>query len=387
MRIGIEAFKLFRKHKHGMDIVALELIQQLQRLDSYNEYFIFCFDDIDDTVINETTNFKIIRIPKITTPIAEQFILPFLVQKYKLNILHSTNNTAPLISGCRQIVTLHDIIYLENSCKLKGGTLYQQIGNFYRRIVVPITIRKAERVITVSGSEQEKILNKIPQITGRVEVIHNSFGKHFTQKPNESTLGTCVRYKLPFEGFIFIHGNTDPKKNINNVLKSLYILKQQSKLKYKVVISDIPEWRILAKIKKFKLIGLEDDLIFTNYINNFVLPDIYNRAKVFLYPSIRESFGVPILEAMACGTPVITSNCSAMPEIAGKAAILVNPLNPHEIAEAIDNILSNESLQLELSRMGLLQIKKFNWKKSAELLLNVYQSSLQTSFSPSSIQY
>ncbi len=387
MRIGIEAFKLFRKHKHGMDIVALELIQQLQRLDSYNEYFIFCFDDIDDSVLNETSNFKIIRIPKITTPIAEQLILPFLVQKYKLNILHSTNNTAPLISGCRQIVTLHDIIYLENSSKLKGGTLYQQIGNFYRRMVVPITIRKAERVITVSNSEQQKILNKIPQIAGRVDVIHNSYGKHFTQKPIDSTLGTCIRYKLPFHGFIFLHGNTDPKKNFNNILKSLYLLKQQGKLKYKVVISDIPEWRILAKIKKYKLFGLEEDLIFTNYINNFDLPDIYNRAKVFLYPSIRESFGVPILEAMACGTPVITSNCSAMPEIAGKAAILVNPHNPQEIAEAIDNILSNESLQNELSKLGLLQIKKFNWKKSAELLLNVYQTSLQASFSPSSIQY
>lgn len=378
MRIGIEAFRIFRHHKHGMDIAAIELIKNLQKVDQLNEYFIFCFEDDDDTILHETPNFKFVRIPRIPSPIAEQLLLPYLTLKYRLDILHSTGNTSPVLVFCKQIVTVHDIIYLEKEKSLKGGSLYQQIGNIYRKLIVPIAIRKAHKVITVSDFEKEQIIKRLPYLQNRVEMIHNGYSQHFLKKPKELLLNCALRYKLPKEGFLLFHGNPNPKKNTNNILKALYILQQEGKLNLKVVITDIAEKKILRKINKFGLNGLEENIVCVNYINNIDLPDVYNMATAFIYPSLRESFGIPILEAMSCGTPVITSNCTSMPEIAGEAALYTNPESPVAIAETIHQLISNTDLQENLVLKGQLQLQKFNWKQSALKTLHIYQHIHQT---------
>ncbi len=373
MRIGIEAFKIFRKFKHGMDFVAIEHIRQLQQSDRDNEYFIFCFEDEENEVIHETANFHIIKIKKVLLPIAEQIILPYLTVKYQLDVLHSTGNTAPLLTTCKLILTLHDVIYLEKNVP-KGGTLFQQLGNYYRRMIVPYAVKKADKIITVSTSEATTIARRLPTCKDKITVIPNACGSQFAVKPLESLLSTQVRYKLPTNGFIFFLANTDPKKNTLNVLKAIHQLKQEGKLTMKVVMADIASHRVNRLIQKYGLEGIEEDLIISNYISNTELTDVYNLASCFLYPSLRESFGIPILEAMACGTPVITSGVSSMPEIAGNAAYYTNPNHPSEIAEAIHQLISNKELSQQFIAKGLIRINRFSWKRSSALLLNVYKS-------------
>ena len=171
MRIGIEAFRIYRQHKHGIDIVALELIRQLQKIDKNNQYYIFCFDEQENNLLYESDNLKIVCLPNVTGPIAEQFIMPFLTLKYRLDVLHSTGNTAPLIRFCKQIISLHDIIYLEKNNTFKGRSLYQRIGNAYRRLIVPNVVKRADRIITVSISERDEIVRRYPQLNNKIEII------------------------------------------------------------------------------------------------------------------------------------------------------------------------------------------------------------------------
>jgi len=145
MKIGIEGQRLFRKKKHGMDMVALELIRNLQKIDTINEYFIFIKPDEDDSVLNETPNFKIIKLEGGSYPVWEQFALPKAAKEYGCQILHCTSNTAPVNCKIPMVVTLHDIIYMESSyLKILSGSasLYQKFGNLYRKLVVPRVIRK-----------------------------------------------------------------------------------------------------------------------------------------------------------------------------------------------------------------------------------------------------
>jgi glycosyltransferase involved in cell wall biosynthesis len=385
MRIGIEAFRIFRAHKHGMDIVALELIRQLQKNDKSNQYYIFCFEDDDIHILDETNNFTIIKIKSLPTPIAEQILLPFLTAYYKLDVLHSTGNTAPLITFCKQIVTLHDIIYLEGKSKLKGGSVYQRIGNYYRKLIVPGVIKRAAKIITVSQSEKEIITENIPKLNSKVEVIPNSYSSHFYKKPEGTSLNNSARYKLPLKPFIFLFGNTDPKKNTLNTLKALGIIHKKGKLNCKIVISDLSKRNIKSMLKSLKMEYLINEIIVTNYISNTDLPDIYNNAQVFLYTSLRESFGIPVLEAMSCGTPVVASNVPAIRETAGSAAHFVNPESAEDIAKGILDVISNDELSSKLIHRGHQQVQKFSWQKSALMLIDTYQGICETSSKESTI--
>lgn len=226
MRIGIEAFRIFRKHKHGIDIAALELIRQLQTADAVNEYFIFAFSDADDSLLRDTHNFKVIKLPHVWLPLAEQCMLPYYASKYKLDVLHCTGNTAPVFLNRKLIITLHDIIYLEK-LNLTSGTIYQRMGNLYRRLIVPLVTTKADRIITVSKHERKNILKLMPQVRNKISVIHNACSDHFMPLATEHLQKEKARIGLP-DKFVLYHGNTDPKKNVLNVLKAFAVLKEKN---------------------------------------------------------------------------------------------------------------------------------------------------------------
>jgi glycosyltransferase involved in cell wall biosynthesis len=372
LRIGIEAQRLFRPHKHGMDIVALELIKHLQQIDNENEYFIFVKPDKDNGVIKETANFHIMEVPGGPYPVWEQFLLPKAAQQAGVDLLHCTSNTAPLHAGLPLVLTLHDIIYLE-SIDLSKGSWYQRIGNLYRRWNVPRVLPHCQRVLTVSAFERNRIVERLPKSRTQMQVVYNSAGKQFQPITDQETLALAkIKYGLP-ERFIFFLANTDPKKNLAGVLQALMLLKKQGLLTFKLVMLDYKESTLVTLLDKLDAAELRSDIILCGYVTNQELPLIYNLAEVFLYPSLRESFGIPILEAMACGTPVITSNTSSMPEVAGGAALLVDPFRPESIAEAIlrlQNYPEERTTQIEL---GLKRVQQFSWVETARQVRTVYE--------------
>ncbi|HWB62576.1 MAG TPA: glycosyltransferase family 1 protein [Chitinophagales bacterium] len=374
MRIGIEAQRIFRKKKHGMDIVALELIKALQLLDQSNQYFIFVKKG-EDACISETPNFKIIEVPGLTYADWEQVFLPIYIRKHKIDVLHCTSNTAPVFCPVPTIITLHDVIFLEN--KQKGSplfNLYQQLGWVYRKYIVPASVRQTKHIITVSNYEKERISNTLHIGGDKISVVYNAFGRHFKATGDAQKIESIrEKYKLPKE-YIFYIGNTDPKKNMPNTLKAYARYVGTTKNALPLVIADVNEKDLETVLEKTGLQRYKQHIQLTGYIYNSDLPFIYAAAKVFLYPSLRESFGIPVLESMACGTPVITSNTSALPEVAGNAALLVDPTDETDITGALRTSLSSESMRSELIGRGFERIRNFSWSLSAINLLRIYQT-------------
>lgn len=375
MRIGIEAQRLLRPHKHGMDIVALETIRALANYDQH-EFTVFVKPDSDRTGLPHSTNIQIVELDGGPYPVWEQYALPKAIKTYGIDILHCTANTAPLRCSVPLVVTLHDIIFLEKQ-PLRSGSWYQRFGNQYRRWNVPRMIKNCERIITVSDFERNRIIEHLGLDPGQVVAIWNAVSSQFKPIDNTEQL-TLVRqqYKLP-ESFIFFLGNTDPKKNVRGVLQSLLLLKQEGKLTLPVVISNLPTVALDHMLTEIGGQCLADDLILCGYIPNHLLPLVYNAATIFLCPSLRESFGLPILEAMACGTPVLTSSTSSMPEVAGDAALLVDPTSARALAEGINQLLTQPALRDSLRQKGFERAALFSWQETARKLVDVYSMSTQ----------
>ena len=377
MKIGIEGQRLFRKKKHGMDMVALELIRELQKIDQENEYFIFIKPDEDDSVLKETPNFKIVKLDGGSYPQWEQIALPKAAREYGCEILHCTSNTAPISCKIPLVVTLHDIIYMESSYfKILTGsaTPYQKFGNVYRKMVVPKVLKMSRKVITVSNFEKNRIAEYFG-IKGdnRLTAVYNGVSQHFKPVDDHVELKRVKeKYNLPDRYFFFL-GNTDPKKNTKGTLKAFSDFLKQTGADYKLVMLDYDRSELEKILDEIGDKNLINQIVLTGYVINTDLPAIYCQSKVFLYPSLRESFGIPMLEAMACGVPVITSNTSSMPEVAGNAAIIIDPYKPEEITEALVKLVNDEDLRAKLITDGLIQAAKFSWEAMAQSVLEIYR--------------
>jgi glycosyltransferase involved in cell wall biosynthesis len=380
MKIGIEAQRIFRERKHGIDIVTIELIRALQFLDKDNEYFIFYnAKDIDvDSVFTETaSNFQFIQKYSSSYAIWEQIYLPILVKKYKIDLLHCTANTAPLFLNIPMVLTLHDIIYLEN-LQLVKGSLYQRIGNLYRRLVVPRIVHKCAKIGTVSNFEKKKISEYFNLQENKLQTCYNACSEYFKLMEDKDEVIDFLRRNDFPDQYILLFGSRDPRKNTENsiIAYAKYVRNTVARKAIPLVIVDVEEEYFRHIVNRNHLHDVENLITTKNYVSNQDLVSIYNGALIFLFLSTRESFGIPILEAMACGTPVITSKFSSLPEVGGEAAIYVYPLKTSMIAERIDKTLFDEAKRIEMSEKGLKRSKEFSWKLSAEKWLDTYRSFL-----------
>ncbi|MFY0598786.1 MAG: glycosyltransferase family 4 protein [Cyclobacteriaceae bacterium] len=361
MRIGIEAQRIFREKKHGMDIYAVELIKELQQIDHENEYFIFVKPD-KDWCIEETHNFSIIEVFGVTYADWEQISLPIAASKYELDVLHCTSNTAPLFCPVPTIVTLHDIIYLNKN--FSGGSLYQRLGHYYRKWIVPLAYKKAKQVFTVSNFERDRITALLGH-ENKLQTVYNGVGGKFKPLNSEEQKETRARLNLPKQ-YLFFLGNTAPKKNMKGMLEAFSRYCDENKDALPLVIAESSEEDVISILYDLKRTDVIEKIHLTGYLFHHDLPSVYASAALFIYPSLRESFGIPIIEAMACGAPVITSQASSMPEVAGEAACLVNPNKPIEIAQAISLILEDETYYQNLRAKGALRAVDFRWSSTAE---------------------
>ena len=369
MKIGIEAQRIFRQNKHGMDYVVLQEILELQKMDHHNEYFVFVAPG-PDVCVKDTPNFHIIEVGGGFYPLWEQWSLPRAAREARVELLHCTSNTAPLFCSIPLILTLHDIIFLEPRDK-GNSSLYQNMGWLYRRLVVPRILGKCRRIITVSDFEKQNIINRLQLPKKQVEMIYNGYNDWF--RPMEDP--DCVYGKYMRErGYLFFLGNTDPKKNTERTLIAYSQYLKRSNVKRPLLMADLDRHYLDDIISRNHIENIRQHIEMPGYIVNSDLPYVYSAAFAFLYTSLRESFGIPLLEAMACGTPVVTSNTSSMPEIGGKDAILVNPESPEEICEQLLRLETDKAYYQQQVQVGLQRSKLFSWKFTAEQLLSLYET-------------
>lgn len=364
MRIGIEAQRIFRRNKHGMDYVVLEEVRQLQAMATPHEFFVYVAPG-EDVCLEESANvhIRVLRMPSY--PLWEQVALPHAARRDGVELLHCTSNTAPIRCSIPLVLTLHDIIFLEPRDK-RNTSLYQNAGWAYRRLVVPRVLSKCRRIITVSDFERRNIITRLGLPEAQVVRIYNGYNERFR-------CDGCQEGKAIGAAPFFFLGNTDPKKNTERTLTAYATYLRSSSVKRRLIVADLSKEYIDSVLTKCGITDVSAFIDAPGYIANSELPAVYRSAFAFLYTSLRESFGIPLLEAMACGTPVITSRTSSMPEIAGSEAALVNPEDTNDIASMMLRLENDAPFHAAQRALGLERVKLFSWRTTATALLHLYE--------------
>ena len=367
--IIIEAQRIFRLNKHGMDFVALEVIRALQKLDTFNHYII-AVGPGEDHCLEGSANFEIRVLESSNYFIWEQILLPKLIKNSDADLLHCTSNTAPIGLSIPLVLTLHDIIFMEKKIG-SNSSMYQNLGRIYRRWVVPRVLKSVHTVITVSNFEKRNIEAAFPYLQKNIITVYNGVSSRFKPMdiPSESTF-----LKLEKGAFWLLLGNTDPKKNLRNTLMAYAFYLERSNYKKRLLLAELDHIYLEKLLKELDLLIIKDFIVVEEYIAHDQLVEVYNSAFAFLYPSIRESFGLPLLEAMACGTPVVTSNTSAIPEVADDNVVYIDPTDIKSISEGMLKLENDPHLYYEISIKGLARSKAFNWEHTGKQTLAIYES-------------
>jgi len=365
MRIAIDARMIAHNQMHGIARYVYHLILELSRIDQVNEYYIFISDNSPLTNTILPTSFKLITLKSKFISLREQFELPKVLKQIGAHLFHSPSFVAPLFCPCHLVMTLHDLNHLVLP------QYYTLLHKLYYRFFVRRCIEKSIQILTVSEFSKKVIENAFKIHTDRIMVTYNGVAdNYFPSFDSQTKALTLEKYDL-HDDFIFYLGNNKPHKNVYNLIEAYCI----SKLDIPLVVCcpvDVKVIQLAAKYDK------QYNLYFTKFITESDLPMILNSAKLFVYPSTYEGFGLPPLEAMACGTPVVISNTSSLPEVAGDAAIFVDPFNLEDMAKGLRQGITNHSLRKKLINKGIERSKKFSWKQMALSTLQVYHNGVKT---------
>jgi glycosyltransferase involved in cell wall biosynthesis len=285
--------------------------------------------------------------------------------RYKIDCYHLPNTIPLLGKGMPTVITIHDLVDVRVKKYGVARTGYRFLVNF-------VAAHLADRVITVSENSKRDIVRLLRIPESKVTVIHNGVAEEFRPLDRRD----CKDYlasKYSITGdFLLAPGGISRNKNIPGLLNAIRLLQETGRQEALVILGDTesPEFQHVAL--SIRRSGLDGTVMVPGFVPREELPVFYNAASLVVYPALYEGFGLPVLEAMACGTPIVASNTSSLPEVAGGAALLVDPRNPGEIAGAVQRLLSDETLREELSSRGILHARQFTWKKTAEKTLEVF---------------
>jgi len=297
-----------------------------------------------------------VRIP-VTFPLA--------LARARIDVVH-VEYVAPPLCPARVVVSVHDIAYERYPQFFTPG----EVARF--RALVPPTIRKAAAVLTLSEYSKRDIVRRYNVPPDKITVTHLAADPMFRPIHDEGRLAD-VRERYGTGGeFILSVGNLQPRKNIKTLIEAYVRLRRADATRHRLVLVGKKAWLHDDIFAAARASGYADELVFTGYVPDADLVALYNAADLFVYPSIFEGFGLPPLEAMACGTPVVTSNTSALPETVGDAALTVDPLDVEALAEAIALILTDRTLHAHLSQRGPQRATIFSWEDTAHKTRDVY---------------
>jgi glycosyltransferase involved in cell wall biosynthesis len=282
------------------------------------------------------------------------------------DVFIATDHLQPYLPKTITLFTLGDTTFLSHA------HTHARLNRTYLKWMMPIFLKHALAVVAISQATLADGIRQYPFIAGKGHVVYPAVGEQFSKVDNQAQLQTVrAKYHLPAD-FVLYVGTLEPRKNLPMLLEA-FKQAQPHLNETKLVIAGKKGWLYNQIFTQLQTLGLEDKVIFTGYIPDEDLPTLYSLATAFVYPSIYEGFGLPVLEAMACGTPVICSNTSSLPEVAGQAAILFAPDDERGWAEAITQVIQNAALRTDLRQRGLSQAAGFTWATAAEKIRQLYR--------------
>jgi len=387
MNIGIDVNCLIFE-KAGFGRYTYNLVRNLLKIDQKNHYFLYTsfirkrnertkiLEDLIKETKAQNVTLRIIPIPArwkeflIALPISIKHFIKDPLDVY----------FAPHFAGIpqkgfdnkvRMVVAIHDLVF-QKFPEHRG----RKLSNYYLKRT-KIALEQAKTIIAVSNSTKKDLEQYFKLKNKKIVVIHEAATENFKVCKNKKLIEEKTNQYIPRDmKFLLSVATLEPRKNLSLIIKAFALLPNHLKKEYKIVFVGNPGWNNRSLPREVKNYNLESKVIFTGFAEESILPYIYNRASVFIYPSFYEGFGLPPLEAMASGTPVIASNRSSLPEVIGNAGILIDPKKEEELAGAIKRVLLSERLAKKLCGRGLKQAKKFSWEKVARETLEVLEKSI-----------
>lgn len=349
-------------------------IQGLQAVDAEHDYVVFAGDRNVPSgyLFNDRWRIAVSRLPTNKRPLRilwEQVVLPWSVLRQDADLLHALAFVGPLVCPRPQVITVYDLSFL------LYPAVFNRINRYYLSTMMPLAVRRAQRVIAISESTKRDLVRLAGVTAERVDVVYPGLEPGISRVEDAQALASFRnRRNLP-EHFILFVGTLEPRKNVAALIQAYSRLRKRG-VTQALVLAGSRGWRdgeIFAAIEQS---GVAEHIILPGYVARDELPLWYSAAEAFVYPSLYEGFGLPVLEAMACGAPVVTSNVSSLPEVAGDAALLVDPADVAALTDAIAGVLGSAALRAEMQRKGIAQAATFTLQRMACATRNVYERAL-----------
>lgn len=365
MKVGIDAHTLGSRSS-GNESYCLQLLEDLARAECGSDRYVIYFtrdDGLHKVPTAEHFAFKQIRPvnPFVRIP----FSFPIEFQRENLDVFHA-QYILPPFCNCKSVVSIHDIIFE------RFPQFFPGFETFRSRLLMPWSARRADHVVTLSEFSKAEIVTRYHVDPEKVSVIYEAPRPEFRPLNRENCQEQIARKYGVEPPFILYVGRIQARKNVVRLVEAYWRLLAKG-LSERLVIVGKQDWRAAEVTAKVAELGLSDRVVFTGYVEEDDLPIFYNAAELFVFPSMCEGFGIPVLEAMACGIPVITSHGSSLEEVAGDAAILADPFSVESIAAAMNSVLSDPNLKRSLKSKGLRRAGEFSGKRKADQTLSVYR--------------
>lgn len=376
MRIGIDARLA---HLPGVGRYIEQIIVNLAAIDPLNEYVIYhharhvpgryrhYYRDTDLAGLVNAPNFEFVDLEFGTHSLQEQWRLPRLLQRQQVDVFHAPFFIVPVVKVCPLVVTIHDLV-----TRWVPHTFGSIPSRAYARGMTWWALQFSDRIVTVSKFVEQEIVKTVPKCRSRLHVIHNGVGTEFRPVQDAIELQRVKqRYGIKQDYVLFV-GTRKPNKNLDLLIEAFSRVSQTS-INLQLVVVAKTDSRYSSAANLTKQLGLKN-VVFLDYVEEADLPALYSAATMLTLPSLHEGFGFPVVEAMACGTPVIASNVTSLPEVVGHAGILVDPRSVQDLADAILRIFRDPILANELRQKGLKRAAGFSWRLGTIKLHQIYES-------------
>jgi glycosyltransferase involved in cell wall biosynthesis len=379
MRIAYDGMPFTYNWTEGMLVYNRQLLTHLFDLFPENDYSFFFnslrqdFADIDLPGRRQQTTRTVMRFPSLPWPglglkIYFDLALPRFLRKHRVDLFHGLRYHVPTAIKTRVVTTFHDI-FAQVMPDTFSPDIITERRLWYRRAV-----DRSDRIIASSAATKDDIVRYYGVPEEKIVVVHLAAALAFKPMTDHVELDQVRRrHHIDFD-YILALGSHPIRKNTERILRALAQLRQNDECHHKLALFGVGPQQQQKWAPLIELLGLANHVIFLHPVTNEDLPVLYSMADLFVYPSLYEGFGIPILEAMSCGTPVITSNMSSMAEVAGGAARLIDPLSVDELTDAIRSLLADKAAQKELAELSLKRAQEFSWEKTARQTMAVYES-------------
>jgi len=368
VRIAIDARKL---RDYGIGTYVRNLLRNLARIDRATEYVLFTQPADVELGTELGDNFRTVVERAGAYSVREQINIPLDLRREGIDLFHAPHYVLPPLTPCKSVVTIHDCIHLRFPQYLPNRLAYA-----YARSSLWVATHRASRVLTVSEASKRDILRYFRVPESKIDVIYNAIDERLGEPLSNEEIGRVrERYQL-YDPFVLYAGNIKPHKNLERLIEAFHMLRRNGfeHVKLLIIGDEVSQYATLRRaVHRHKL---HQHVRFFGFVPDKTLAALYRLASVFVFPSLYEGFGLPPLEAMASGTPVITSNVSSLPEVVGDAALLIDPYESGEIANAIRRVLTEPALASDLRQRGLARVKEFSWERSVTRVREIYEEVL-----------